>query len=336
MNTPTLSNLSDLPELLIPLDAWEEQLDTHLHRLDPFFARSEAREQAKAYLKGLLSPVERKNGWQLAEHLGHRNPYRVQHVLDRAVWDADKVREDVSRFIVEHLGDPEGIGVLDESGFLKKGIHSVGVARQYCGTAGRVENCQVGVFLGYASPKGHTLLDRELYLPVEWVVEQARRDAAKVPPNVDFETKPELAQQMLKRAWAAGVPLAFVTADTVYGQDKRLRACLEDHRQAYVLAVPCDHRVSLEHSRLRVDRRVQRLPASAWQTLSCGAGSKGERLYDWACQPLDAPDVAGFGLWLLARRSLSDPTEVAYYQVFAPSDTPLARMVQVAGTRWTV
>src|SRR5258708_2408666 len=164
MATLTLSNLH---QHLIPLPSWEEQVDTVLQRLDPCFPRKEVRQQAKDYLKGLLGPLDRKNGWQLAEHLGHPNPYRVQHLLDRAVWDADKVRDELGRLVLQHLDAPDGVAVLDESGFLNKGQHSCGVKLQYSGTAGRVENCQVGVFLGYASPKGHTLIDRELYLPKE-------------------------------------------------------------------------------------------------------------------------------------------------------------------------
>lgn len=328
--------LSDLAEHLVPLPSWEQQLDTLLQRLDPLLPRKQVREQAKAYVQGLLSPVERKNGWQLAEHLGHSNPYRVQHLLDRAVWDAVRVREDLYALVSQHLGDPDSVAVLDESGFLKKGTHSVGVARQYCGTAGRVENCQVGVFLGYARAKGHLLVDRELYLPPEWAEDKGRRDKVQVPDKVEFATKPTLAWRMLERAYAAGLPIGLVAGDTVYGRDPTLRKHLQERGQAYVLAIDYDTRLSWEQARIRAQTLAQRLPAWAWQTLSCGAGSKGERLDDWACLPLDAPDVAGFGLWLLARRSLADRTEVAYYQVFAPRDTSLARMLQVAGARWTV
>jgi SRSO17 transposase len=328
--------LADLSEQLIPLSCWEQQLDTLLHRLDPLLPRKQVREQAKEYVKGLLSPVQRKNGWQLAEQLGHSNPYRVQHLLDRAIWDPERVRDDVYAIAVEHLGDPEGVLVLDESGFVKKGTHSVGVARQYSGTAGRVENCQIGVFLGYASPKGHLLLDRQLYVPKEWAEDTARRKQAKVPPTLSFATKPALAWQMLERAYASGLPIGFVTGDSVYGRDPQLRQHLQARCQSYVLAIDYDARLSWEQGRIQAKTLAERLLASTWQTLSCGAGSKGERLYDWACLSLDAPEEAGFGLWLLARRSLSDPKQIAYYQVFAPVDTGLETMVQVAGTRWSI
>jgi SRSO17 transposase len=329
----TLANLS---EQLIPLLSWKQQLDTLLQRLNPLLPRKQVRQQAKEYVQGLLSPVERKNGWQLAEHLGHSNPYRVQHLLDRAIWDAERVRDDLYALVIEHLGDPDGVAVLDESGFLKKGVHSVGVARQYSGTAGRVENCQVGVFLGNASVRGHLLVDRELYLPQEWAEDRARRDKVQVPETVEFATKPALAWRMLQRAYATGLPIGFVAGDTVYGRDPLLRKKLQERGQAYVLAIDYDARLLWEQGRIRAQTLTQRLPASAWQTLSCGAGSKGERFYDWACLSLDAPEQAGFGLWLLVRRSLSDPTQLAYYQVFAPLGTSLMRMVRVAGTRWTI
>jgi SRSO17 transposase len=327
---------SQLHEQLLSLPSWEQQLESNLGRLDPLFARKEGREQAKNYLRGLLSPVERKNGWQLAEHLGHKNPYRLQHLLDRAVWDPDALRDELARFVVEHLGTPAGVAVLDESGFLKKGAHSCGVKRQYCGTAGRVENCQVGVFLGYASERGYTLLDRELYVPQEWVADQARRQKAKVPATVAFATKPQLAQQMLFRALAAGVPIAWVTADTVYGSDPGLRKSLQERRLPYVLAVAKDERLTWEAGRIRAQTLARRLPASVWQTLSCGEGAKGPRLYDWATLALDAPEQEGFRYWLLVRRSLANTAECAYYLVFAPQDTPLATLVSVAGTRWSI
>jgi SRSO17 transposase len=333
MNTLTLSHLQ---EHLTALPSWEQHFDTLAHRIGKHFTRSDARQQARNYLQGLLSPVQRKNGWQLAEYLGHHNPYRVQHLLDRAVWDAEAVRDDLTRYIVENLADPAGVLVVDESGFLKKGDKSVGVQRQYSGTAGRVENAQVGVFLAYATQKGHTFLDRALYLPQDWAHDPARREQAKVPEEVSFATKPYLAQQMLARALEAGVPAAFVTADSVYGSDFKLRAFLEARPQAYVLAVACDEKLSWEQGRIRAQTLAARLPASRWQTMSAGEGAQGPRLYDWASLRLDAPQQAGFCRWLLVRRSLSEPTEMAYYLVFAPTATPLATMVAVAGTRWSI
>ena len=260
----------------------------------------------------------------------------LNRLLDRAVWKADLVRDDLRAYVVQHLGADDGVLIVDESGFLKKGDKSVGVKRQYSGTAGRVENCQVGVFLAYATRKGHTFLDRELYLPQEWADDAKRRKAAHVPKSVEFATKPELAQTMLERALDAGVPCAWVTGDSVYGSSQALRECLQTRRQAYVLAVANDERLSWEQGRIRALTLAKRLPVSAWQTLSCGEGAKGPRVYEWVWLALDAPTQEGFAHWLLVRRSLSDPTELAYYLVFAPAHTALATLASVAGTRWSI
>ncbi len=331
----TLS-LSTLATQLVPLPAWEPHFDNLTQRLARRFAHPKARQQASEYLQGLLSPVERKNGWQLAEHLGHETPYRVQHLLDRAVWNADVVRDDLQQYVSEHLGHPDGILVIDETGFLKKGENSVGVKRQYSGTAGRIENCQVGVFVGYATRQGQTLIDRALYLPQEWADDPQRRKKAKVPHAVTFATKPQLAQTMLSHALDAGIPAAWVTGDSVYGNDAALREMLQLRRQAYVLAVKSDLRLPFLEGGIRALTLAARIPDGEWQTLSCGDGAKGARLYEWARVPLDAPDQAGFACWLLVRRSLSAPREQAYYQGFAPQDTPLTTLVEIAGTRWTI
>lgn len=328
--------LSSLATQLVPLAAWEQHFDHLTKRIAHRFARPEARQQASDYLRGLLSPVERKNGWQLAELLGHSAPHRVQHLLDRAVWDDALVRTDLRAYVLEHFADHNAVLVVDESGFLKKGDKSVGVKRQYCGTAGRIENCQVGVFVGYASPQGHTLLDAALYLPEEWANDSKRRQQAKVPATVGFATKPQLAQRLLTAALDAGVPAAFVTADSVYGNDAPLRMGLQNRRQAYVLAIKCDLRLLTEGGHIRAQTLAKRLPASAWQTLSCGEGAKGPRLFDWASVSLDAPPQEGFAHQLLVRRSLSEPSELAYYLVFASTATPLATLVGVAGKRWTI
>lgn len=333
MDTLTLSHLA---QQLVPLPQWEQHLDNLTQRIAKRFARPEVRHQARQYLHGLLSPIERKNGWQLAEHLGHSAPHRVQHLLDRAVWEEEAVRSDLRAYGVENLGADEAVLVIDESGFIKKGDKSVGVKRQYCGTAGRVENCQVGVFLGYATDQGQTLLDCALYLPEEWARDPKRREQAKVPTEVAFATKPQLARQLLARALDAGVPAAWVTGDSVYGNDAALRGYLENRDQAYVLAIKNDLRLLWEGGQIRARTLAERLPPWAWQTLTCGEGAKGPRLFDWAYLPLDAPQQPGFEYGLLVRKSLSDPTELAYYFVFAPTDTPLATLVGVAGTRWTI
>lgn len=331
----TLS-LSTLATQLVPLPDWEAHFDNLTKRLARRFAHPKARQQASEYLQGLLSPVERKNGWQLAEHLGHDTPYRVQHLLDRAVWDADVVRDDLQAYVSDHLGHPDGVLVIDETGFLKKGDQSVGVQCQYSGTAGRIENCQVGVFVGYATPKGQTLIDRALYLPESWTDDAKRRNKTKVPETVAFATKPQLAQTMLSRALDAGIPAAWVTGDSVYGNDRSLRTMLQARRQAFVLAVKSDLRLPLLGGNIRASTLANRVPPSEWQTLSCGEGAKGARLYEWARVLLDVPDQAGFAGWLLVRRSRSAPSEQAYYWVFAPQETVLSTLVSVAGTRWTI
>jgi SRSO17 transposase len=280
--------------------------------------------------------VERKNGWQLAEQLGERHPRGVQRLLDAARWDADAVRDDLRAYVVEYLGDDRGVLVVDETGFLKKGTESVGVARQYSGTAGRTENCQVGVFLAYASPKGRAFLDRALYLPKAWAEDAARRAKAGVPPTVRFATKPALARSMLQRAFAAGVPAAWVTGDTAYGTHPGLRPWLEAEPRAYVLAVPKTHRVWLGERQETARVAMANLPSAAWQRLSAGEGSQGPRWYAWAAVSLSGPSPTGWRRWLLARRSLSDPSELAYYRVFAPADTPLEEMVRAAGSRWSI
>jgi SRSO17 transposase len=315
---------------------WTLELTNVERRIGARFPRWDARCRAGAYLRGLLSPVERKNGWQLAEVNGDETPYGVQHLLGRAVWDADAVRDDLWAYGIEHLGNPHGVVVIDETGFLKKGRHSVGVARQYSGTAGRVENCQIGVFLAYASACGHALLDRELYLPKEWAQDRERCTRAGIPPERTFATKPELARRMLERVFEAGVPAAWVTGDSVYGDDRRLRMWLEAHERAYVLAVSGKEYVWLGWRQRQVKTILAALPADDWTRHSAGAGTKGPRWYDWCWVPLAAPMLPAWRRWLLVRRSVSEPTELTAFVVFAPQATTLAEVVQTAGTRWTI
>jgi SRSO17 transposase len=305
-------------------------------RLSPYFERAEPRQRAIAYLRGLLSPAERKNSWQLAEVIGDTTPYGFQHLLRRALWDPEAVRDELRRYVLQHLEDAEAVLVVDETGFLKKGRHSAGVARQYSGTAGKVENCQIGVFLAYASQLGHTLLDRELYLPQEWTDDRERCRQAGIPEDRCFATKPQLARQMLARAFAAGVPAKWVTGDSVYGDDRRLRIWLEAQPQAYVLAVSGKEYVWLAGDQRQVKTILASLPAEGWTRLSAGDGAKGPRWYDWRWLPLaDRMDPA-WCRWLLVRRSVGTPTELTAYVVFAPQATSLEEVVQVAGTRWTI
>jgi SRSO17 transposase len=291
-------------------------------------------------VRGLLQPVERKNGWQLAERAGEQTPDGMQRLLNAAEWDADRVREDVTAYIIGHLGYPDAVLVVDETGFLKKGTKSAGVARQYSGTAGRIENCQIGVFLTYASPTGRVLLDRELYLPKDWAADAERRREAHIPERVTFRTKPQLARAMLERAFSAGVPARWVTGDEIYGSDRLLRVWLEQHAVPYVLAVRSNEPVWVltEHGPAQVAAAevVAQLPPQRWRTLSAGDGDKGPRLFAWARVPLARLPEPGWGHWLLVRRSLEDPTDLAYYVCFGRTSTRLRQLVRVAGTRWAI
>jgi SRSO17 transposase len=305
-------------------------------RLAPYFARSQSRDRVLAYLHGLLSEVERKNSWQVAEVCGESTPYGFQYLLSRADWDADAVRDELRTYSRQHLGDPHGVLVLDETGVLKKGRHSAGVARQYSGTVGKVDNCQIGVFLSYASPLGQVLLDRELYLPQEWTGDRQRCRQAGIPEARRFATKPQLAQQMLARAVAAGVPAKWVTGDRVYGDDRRLRLWLEAQPHAYVLAVSGKEYVWLGGQQRQVKTLLATLPEDGWTRLSAGDGAKGPRWYDWRWLPLAEPLEPGWRRWLLVRRSLSEPADLAAYVVFVPQPTTLEEVVRVAGSRWTI
>ena len=319
---------------------WRAELAELQKRLGELFGRTDARRQANLYLEGLLSAVERKNGWQLAEQIGDARPWRTQRVLSRTLWAADAARDLCREYVVEHLGAADGVLVIDETGFLKKGSKSAGVARQYSGTAGRIENCQIGVFLAYASGRGHALIDRELYLPQGWAEDGARRATAGIPRAVSFATKPQLAQRMIARAIAAGVPFAWVVGDEVYGSDRRLRLFLEKHERPFVLAIRRNEKLwSMLAGRLGQHTAVDlaaAVPDAAWHRLSAGAGAKGERLYDWARVRLARLQAPPWEHWLLIRRSHSKPEECAYYVVFAPAETTLAALARVAGRRWTI
>ncbi len=304
---------------------WRSELSELHARLGELFVRSEPRRQAGLYLEGLLSAVERKNGWQLAEHLGDARPWRTQRLLSHVQWDEAAARDLCRGYVVEALADREAVLIVDETGFLKKGTKSAGVARQYSGTAGRIENCQIGVFLAYASGNGHALIDRELYLPKEWAEDPARRKAAGIPQEVAFATKPELARRMIARAIAAEVPFAWVLGDEVYGSDRRLRLDLEQQERPFVLAIrsneklwsTLDDRMG-QHAAAALAAAV---PQEAWQRLSAGAGAKGERFYDWARVRLMRLQQPPWDHWLLVRRHPSKPDQLAYYVVFGPADT---------------
>lgn len=304
-------------------------------RLLPLFRRSEAHEIACGYVRGLLSCIERKNGWQLSEAVGQATPYAIQHLLDRCKWSADALRDELHEYVKGHLGSPDGVAILDETGFLKKGKLSAGVQRQYSGTAGRIENCQIGVFLAYASSKGRTFIDRALYVPKIWIDDQQRRERARIPEELRFATKPQLAIEMLKRAFASKIPISWVLGDCVYGGDFGFRNFLSGQRQPYVLMVQSNHQVYIGFNGLKV-RDLPLQYQLSWHRKSCGDGSKGQRVYDWAIAPLhyDAPE--NMQHLVLFRRSLFDKNEVAYYLVLAPMHASFQEIINAAGNRWAV
>jgi SRSO17 transposase len=303
---------------LTTVTGWQAYLHEVAQYLRPSFARRQSWQRAVAYIEGLLSSTERKNAWQLAEVNGDATPYGIQHLLGRALWQPDQLRDALYAYVVAHLGDPDAVLVVDETGFLKKGDQSAGVARQYSGTAGKVENCQIGVFLAYASRLGQTLMDRALYLPASWTKDAGRRQRAGIAAQTGFATKPELAQAMLGRAFASGVPASWVVGDSVYGDARHLRWWLEGQEKAYVLSVSGKERVELEGGRQgSVQSVLAGLAEGAWQRLSAGLGSKGPRLYDWQCVRLSAPVVAaGWCRCLLVRRSLRAERKLTPYRVW--------------------
>jgi SRSO17 transposase len=315
---------------------WAEELAAVAEQIGRHFPRVQPRQRALGYLRGLLSDVERKNGWQLAEFLGEPTPDGVQHLLARAEWDAEAVRDELIRYVSDTLGHPDGVLVVDETGFLKKGTKSVGVARQYSGTAGRIENCQIGVFLGYATPHGRALLDRALYLPQEWTDNRKRCREAGVPPEVRFATKLVLARRMIERALAAGVAARWVTADSIYGSDYAFRSALEERGLGYVVGVRTDFTVRIGLRQYRAKTLLDSVPATAWRRLSCGAGAKGPRLYDWAVTLTNSLEPQKYARWLLIRRRVSDPTEVAYFACGGPPEMTLEDLVRIAGARWSI
>ncbi len=316
---------------------WMESLEACLGQMAPVFADRRGRARLSSYVRGLLASVERKNGWQLAEQAGEETPYGMQQFLYRGGWDAEELTRRTRSYVLETLGEAGGVLVVDETGFLKKGTHSVGVQRQYSGTAGRVENCQIGVFLGYTSPKGRALLDRALYLPTSWTDDRARCEKVGVPEEVGFRTKPELARMLVTRALDEGAPASWVTADSVYGDNPMLREELEGRPIGYVLAT------SLNDAHVPIGLRwrplkavIDEVPASAWHRLSAGAGSQGERWYDWHLEELSTFPRAGWRRALLVRRSVRDPSQLKVHRCYYPEGTPIATLVHVAGCRWTI
>ncbi|WP_399341820.1 IS701 family transposase [Umezawaea sp. Da 62-37] len=317
---------------------WSAGFEAFLGRFAGRFPRVESRRRMRWYVRGLLSEVERKNGWTLAEAVGDAGPEGMQRLLNFYAWDTDGVRDDVRAAVVEAIGDAQdGVLIVDETGFLKKGVKSAGVGRQYSGTAGRIENSQIGVFLAYASSRGRALIDRELYLPKDWTGDRDRCRAAGIGDEVGFATKQVLARDMIERAVEAGVPFGWVTADELYGQDTKFRLWLESVDVAHVVSVPKNAMVvTMDLRKVRVDRLLSELPDTAWERLSAGDGVKGPRVSDWALLDIRPLRRREWGHWLLARRSVADPSDIAYYVCFGPAGTTLERLVGVAGARWAI
>jgi SRSO17 transposase len=330
------------------ISSWVLSLHLLHQRLAPLFARPEVHHHALLYLQALLSDIPRKNGWQIAEQARQAHPYSIQRLLSRAVWDEDGLRDTLRGFVCQALHPPSAASspvfpvlAVDESGFPKRGRHSAGVAPQYCGVRGTVENCQVGVFLSYVTEQGHALIDRQLYVPEEWCADLPRRRAAHIPDSLTFQTKPELAKQMVHRARQAGLSIQWVVADTVYGHSSDLRSWLQEQGYPYALAVPSTEVVCVQtRSGLLLSDvasiALQALRPRDWQRLSASSGTKGERLFDWARLPLLHAGVLDGRSWLLLRRCLDDPTELAYILVWAPPETSLLTMVAAFGARWHI
>jgi SRSO17 transposase len=320
----------------VDADRWWTAFGAVMDRIAPQFTRHEPLRHAAGLMLGMLSGLDRKNCWTIAEHRGQITPDGLQHLLARAVWNADAVRDELRGYVIDAFGDPGAVLVVDETGDVKKGVHSVGVQRQYTGTAGRIENAQVAVFLTYAAKRGHALIDRALYLPRSWTDDADRCAAAGVPEGIGFATKPALAGTLITRAVAAGVPAGWVAGDEVYGADPRLRRTIREQGLGYVLQVAANRRLPTHAGPIRVDRLPAMLPARAWQTYSAGAGSKGERTYSWAWIALLAEDDGDPGQHhLLIRRNLSTG-ELAYLRCYSPGPVPLRTLARVAGQRWRI
>jgi SRSO17 transposase len=321
-------------------------LDALVELIAGRFGRVEPRLRVGAYLRGLLAGLERKNGWSLAEHAGAVSPDGMQRLLRTAGWDVEGVRDDLRGYVLDQLGDPAGVFVVDETGFIKKGVRSAGVQRQYTGTTGKIDNCQLGVFLAYASPRGRALIDRELYLPKTWTDDRDRCAGAGVPEQVGFATKPELGLAMLERAYAAGVLTGWVSADEVYGQNRQFRGWLAAREVGFVLATRSDDVLTCPDGRRHQAKTLAALvDPRAWERRSAGAGAHGERLYDWTTLALNPTGLpAGWGHWLLVRRQIPSQItpapgkgpELAFYRCAGPASTPLPELIRIAGTRWAI
>jgi SRSO17 transposase len=319
---------------------WDAALRSLLDRVGGLFARPEPREVFADLVGGLLSDLEKKNGWTLAQRAGHAHPGRMQSFLSRGAWSAQALEAQVRRYVVGELGCDDGVLIVDDTQVVKKGRMSVGVAPQHCGATNQTENCQVAVMLTYASSRGHAFIGHRLYLPARWTDDPARCRAAGVPAEVGFATKPQQAVQLLAEALAAGVPFGWVAMDGGYGQYDTVRHWCRDRSVPYVMAVPRSlPLLDPAGASGRAEDLLGQVDEAAWERRSCGQGAKGQRFYDWAFAAVRVKGedpAAGFAHTLLIRRSISDPTEVAYFLVHAAQQTPMPQMVQVAGMRWKI
>lgn len=330
--------------LSVEVEGWGRELDALMQRVGGYFARVETRRTARDAIVGLLADLPRKNCWSLAEHAGHGCPGRLQHLLSRASWDDEAVRGEVAAYVAQNLtagvDDDLVTLVFDETGYAKKGRQTVGVQRQYSGTCGRIENCQLAVFAALATPAGHAFVDVELYLPRSWTSDGDRCAAAGIPDDVEFATKPQLALRMADRVLAAGILPGWITADEAYGDNPGPRTDLEDRGLNYVMAVSCDTQIPTPKGKIRADILAKQIPRRGWQTLSAGNGSKGERVYHWAYTSI-SPGISddhcqpAHHRWLLIRRN-PHTGELAYFLCHATTAVPLATLVRVAGTRWRI
>jgi SRSO17 transposase len=315
------------------LDAWESDLQGLLARMSPLFYRTESRRHAEQYLRGLLAPLERKNGWTIAEHVGEPEPKALQRFLNLSRWDTDALLAVNREYAMEHLADPSAVLVADPTGFAKKGRQSVGVQRQYSGTLGRIDNCQIATFLCYVTTgRDRVLIDRRLYMPEKsWLDDPARCAAAGVPDDLAFATRPAQVIAMIRAARAARIPFAWFTADEEFGQNPGLCEYLEARRIPYVMAVPKTTPFADTTGRtVQFEKIVTRLSPNTWQRRACGIGSKGFRVYEWALIDSSEPDRQ-----YLIRRSIDDG-ELAFYRCYNPHHAPVGELVHVAGARWPI
>ncbi len=312
---------------------WSAEFEELIGRISGLFVHPISRRHARQYLEGLLAPIERKNGWTIAEYVGEKEPKAMQRFLNLANWDADALRDIVRDYAMEHFADARGVLIADPTGFAKKGRKSAGVQRQYSGTLGRIDNCQIGTFLAYANPDGdRVLIDRELYIPEKsWLGDPDRCAEAGIPADLEFATRPQQVAAMVDRAVAAGVPFAWFTADEEFGQNPGLRSHLEGAGVAYVMAIPKNTEVTAAggHS-ATIETSCARLRPSAWTRRACGIGSKGYRVYEWAVIHSADPDHQ-----YLVRRSVDD-RELAFYHCYNPRHESVSKLVRVAGARWPI